>query len=219
MKKQKKSFFITVEGGEGVGKSSFVSKLSQELSDHAIKHLVTREPGGTLIAEKLRDIFNDPNVSEFFTTEAEFLIVSAARAQHVKNVIKPALEAQKLVVCDRFVDSSSVYQGAIGGLPRDFMDHVSSSCLFGVDVDLTFLLDCEPTLALSRVNQRVIADESGQKETRYDKKALDFHRKVREAFCSLAQKEPHRIKVLDSSLEVEELVSRAMLCLRERFLL
>lgn len=215
MKKQEKSFFITVEGGEGVGKSLFLKKLSEALSAYSIKHIVTREPGGTVIAEKLRAIFNDPECEEALTVEAEFLIVSAARAQHIKNRVLPALNSGKSVLCDRFVDSSRVYQGALGGLSSEFIEGISRACLYGVSAGVTFLLDCESSLSLSRLEKRTaLSSEEGEKKTRYDAKSFSFHKAIREAFLDLARKNPERIKVLDASLEPDMVVDEALKALK-----
>ena len=200
MKRQEKTFFVTVEGGEGAGKSLFIKKLSAALAKCSVEHITTREPGGTIIAEKLRDIFHEAPASEEFTTEAEFFIVSAARAQHVKNKI----------ICDRFVDSSSVYQGTLGGLSKSLMESVSMSCLFGVQIDVTFLLDCDPAIGLARVEERVQISGNSSDKTRFDAKPLEYHKKIREAFLALAQKEPSRFKILDSNKSPDKLVEEAI---------
>ena len=210
MKRQEKTFFVTVEGGEGAGKSLFIKKLSAALAKCSVEHITTREPGGTIIAEKLRDIFHEAPASEEFTIEAEFFIVSAARAQHVKNKILPSLKKGLSVICDRFVDSSSVYQGTLGGLSTSLIESVSMSCLFGVQIDVTFLLDCDPAIGLARVEERVQISGSSSDKTRFDAKPLEYHKKIREAFLTLAQKEPSRFKVLDSRQSPDKLVEEAI---------
>lgn len=211
MKRQEKTFFATIEGGEGAGKSLFIKNLSAALTSRSVTHTTTREPGGTLIAEKLRTIFHEVPPTEELTIEAEFFIVSAARAQHVKNKVLPSLEKGSSVICDRFVDSSRVYQGVLGGLDLALIESVSRSCTFGVQADITFLLDCDPAVGLARVEERFQRSGGDHSEkTRFDKKSLQYHEKIREAFLSLAEKEKKRFKVLDATQSPEALVTEAM---------
>ena len=210
MKRQKEFFFATVEGGEGVGKSSFIKKLSEALLSLSVDHTLTREPGGSLIAEKLREIFNDPNPGEILTIEAEFLLVSAARAQHVKNLIQPQLASKKSILCDRFIDSSRVYQGTIGGLTSRFIEEVSEACSFSLKPNITFLLDCDPVVSMARLDKRELESQGLDKKTRYDQKAFDFHKKVRDGFLELAKVFPERIKVLDASKNTDQIVADAV---------
>lgn len=207
-----KGFFITVEGGEGVGKSSFMAALSKALQDRFIPLVTTREPGGTPIAEKLRDIFNNPVLEEAFCVEAEFMLISAARAQHVLHKIKPALTSEKWVLCDRFIDSSIVYQGFVGGLNLDFMEKVNHQCTFGISPDVTFLLDCPFEVSASRVKAR---NESSLTSTRYDALGSGFHLKVRQSFLDLAEKHKNRFVVLDAQKSLDNLIKDAISKLKE----
>lgn len=210
MKRQDKTFFASVEGGEGVGKSTFFKLLSESLHQLSVKHVITREPGGTQVAEKLREIFNDPNRAEELTMEAEFLIISAARAQHVQRFIQPKLRAGSSLLCDRFVDTSRVYQGALGGLAESFIEDVSQVCTYGVKPDLTFLLDCDPKVSLARLDKRCAPKLGAEEKTRYDSKGLSFHLRVREEYLKLAERFPDRFIVLDASKSTENLVREAL---------
>lgn len=210
MKRQEKTFFVTIEGGEGAGKSLFIKKLSAALAQRSVEHITTREPGGTIIAEKLRDIFHEAPTSEEFTAEAEFFIVSAARAQHVKQKILPSLKTGVSVICDRFIDSSSVYQGTLGGLSASLIKSVNISCLFGAQISATFLLDCDPAIGLARVEDRFKTSGNSSDKTRFDAKPLEYHKKIREAFLTLAEKEPSRFKILDSTKSPDKLVEEAI---------
>ncbi len=218
MQQLKKPFFITIEGGEGVGKSYFISHLSKFLKKQRFEHLLTREPGGTKIAERLRSLFNDPVThEESFTPEAEFLIISAARAQHIKNAIIPAMNNNLWILCDRFVDSSFVYQSTVGGLPSDFIERVTEQCTFGIEPDITFLLDCDLDLASKRMMDRSLSTTSNQEKTRYDKKSKTFHEKVRKGFLARAEQEPERIKIIDSSLPIETIINQVADHIKKKF--
>lgn len=218
MKQLKKPFFITIEGGEGVGKSYFISHLSNFLKKQGFEHLLTREPGGTKIAEKLRSLFNDPVThEEDFTPEAEFLIISAARAQHVKNAIIPAMNNNLSILCDRFVDSSFVYQSMVGGLPSDFIERVTDQCTFNLEPEITFLLDCDLELASKRMMDRSLNPTTTQAKTRYDKKSKLFHEKVRRGFLTRAEQEPGRIKIINSSLPIETMIKEAANHIKKKF--
>ena len=206
MKRQEKSFFVTIEGGEGVGKSLFIKELSKALKARSIQHLLTREPGGTDVAEKIRSLFNDPNLTESLTMEAELFMVAAARAQHVAHKLRPALATGESVICDRFTDSTLVYQGILGGLPLSLVSQLNDICVAGFAPDVTFLLDCPPEVSLARLENRA----SEQEKARYDCKPASFHKLVREGFLSLAEKYSNRIKVLDASQDVSSLVQEAL---------
>lgn len=211
MKRQEKSFFVTIEGGEGVGKSLFIQELSKALECLSVRHLLTREPGGTEVAERIRSLFNDPALKESLTMEAELFLVAAARAQHVTHKLRPTFEKGDSVICDRFTDSTIVYQGIIGGVPLPLIQRVNGLCTEGFKPDITFLLDCSPKISLARLDSRA----SQEDKARYDCKPFHFHELVREGFLSLAKQNRNRIKVLDASQEVSVLVKEAIATLRE----
>ncbi len=207
--------FITCEGGEGVGKSTFLQKLIQQLSDKKIPVVGTREPGGSAVGEALRPIFNHPPEHEALTPEAEFLLISASRVQHIVHKIQPALHAGKWVICDRFTDSTLVYQGILGGLSRDFLDRVIMHSTYGVIPNLTFLLDCPVEVSLERVQKRR-ADQP--RETRYDRADRAYHVKIREAYLQLSEEFAHRYVILDAQQSTDTIVAQALRKL-EKFLI
>jgi dTMP kinase len=209
--------FITVEGGEGVGKSLFIQNLALELTKYSIKTETSREPGGTPIADKLRSLFNTPPSEESFLVETEFLIVSAARAQHTKNKLIPCLNNQTWVICDRYADSSRVYQGFVGGLDTDFIENVISKTTFGLSPNMTFVLDCPVEISMKRINSREKNNATQDGATRYDDAQQKVHEQFRQGFASLAESFPSRVFVLDSSQSPENVLEQALSCLRKKY--
>ena len=211
-----RGIFISVEGGEGVGKSVFLNRLEKIFSERGISFIKTREPGGSPVAEKLRQIFNKSANKEKLTIEAELFLVSAARSQHVAQTIRPALERGDWVLCDRFVDSTRVYQGAMGGIPEVLLEMIINMSTQGLETDVTFLLDCDVATSLSRVRLR---QESSSVEGagRYDAQAEKFHEKLREAFLELSRKYPKRFIILDAQQETAHLAGEAAKIIQERW--
>lgn len=197
--------FITIEGVEGSGKSTQLERLSEHLDRLGLPRVVSREPGGTALGRELRRLLLEPHPSgETWCPDAELLLFYADRAQHLQGVIRPALEAGKIVLLDRFEDSTRAYQGA-SGVADSAMDRLGELVLRRLKPHLTLLLDLEPEEGLVRVAARNDA-HGAFTETRYDQAALDFHRRVRSRFLALAQAEPHRIAVIsarDSADQVE----------------
>ncbi|MDE3032784.1 MAG: dTMP kinase [Acidobacteriota bacterium] len=197
--------FITIEGVEGSGKSTQLERLSEHLDRLGLPQVVSREPGGTALGRELRRLLLEPHPSgEAWCPDAELLLFYADRAQHLQGVIRPALEAGKIVLLDRFEDSTRAYQGA-SGVADSAMDRLGELVLRRLKPHLTLLLDLEPEEGLVRVASRNDA-HGAFTETRYDQAALDFHRRVRSRFLALAQAEPHRIAVVsarDSADQVE----------------
>jgi dTMP kinase len=208
--------FITVEGGEGVGKSFFVSNLTELLVHRGVNLCTTREPGGTGVADYLRNIFVNPPAQENLTVEAEFCIVSAARAQHVAHKIIPALKEKKLVLCDRFADSSRVYQGTLGGIAEDVIERVIALTTYGCVPDLTFLLDCEEKISFKRLQDRA-SENGGVEISRFDAARRDFHSRLKLAFLNLRDKFSERIVVIDSSQTKEKMMEAAIAEIKKRF--
>lgn len=207
--------FISIEGGEGVGKSLLASGLARVLDKYGINSIVTREPGGTPAANRLRDVFVSPPKDDPLTIEAEFCILSAARAQHVAKKILPLLEKGTWVICDRFSDSSRVYQGKMGGVDKDFVEQVIRKTTKGLEPDLTFLLDCDVDISLSRVKTR--SELPSQDVSRYDLAEKSFHQKLQQAFKELASEFPSRIVVVDASDTVEHVEEKCFKIVKERF--
>lgn len=187
--------FITFEGGDGSGKTSQAFLLAQYMQQHNIPHVYTREPGGTKLAEKIRSILLDG--TEELPAEIEFLLLTAARKDHLDNLIIPALEQEKYVICDRFIDSTIVYQGLVKGLGIDEIINTSKKFLGQYYMpDQTFFLDVKPEIAMERVSNRINA---GDKANHYDVKDIEHYQIIRQCFLSLETIFPARIKILDGS--------------------
>ena len=179
--------FITFEGVEGAGKTTQAERLATALGPDVV---LTREPGGTPIAERIRDIFL---TSDGITTMTELLLLAAARAQHVDELIRPALEAHKIVICDRFTDATFAYQGYRGGIDLALIHQLNRVATGGLTPDITFILDLPPEIGLQR-QQR---DETHR--DRLEREPLERHRKVREGYLSAAKADPDRVKVIDAA--------------------
>ena len=196
-----KGFFITVEGIEGSGKSTQIKLLARYLETGGRAVTLTREPGGTPIGDEVRKILLDP-VHTALDPKAELLLYAASRAQHIREIILPALEAGRIVLCDRFSDATLAYQGYGRGLDRELirsLDHVATG---GLRPDLTLLLDIETANGLSRARGR--NSSSGlDAEARFENEALSFHERVRKGYLLLAKEEPERFQVIDASLSPE----------------
>lgn len=196
--------FITFEGGEGVGKSTQIQKLSAHLHSLGIDHVVTREPGGTAMAERVRQLLLVQKNDEEMDSITEFLMFSAARHDHVHSLIKPALEAGKWVLCDRFYDSSKVYQGFLGQVNDELFAQVTEVVCEGVNPDRTLLFDLDPTLGLTR------AQRPENLENRFEARGLGFHEKVRQMFLELAATHKERIKVIDASGDTDAVFAKTL---------
>ncbi len=207
-------FFITFEGIEGCGKSTQKELLKGYLEKRGREVLTVREPGGTLLGEKVRAILLEAG-DEPIDPWAELFLYQACRAQLVKRVIRPALDAGKVVISDRFYDSTLAYQGFGRGLDKAAVKRLNALGSGGLVPDMTFLIDCEPEEGLKRAFSR-IASAKGAREDRFEREDLDFHRRVREGFLRAARREP-RIKVVDGSAEIStvhkeicDIIDRAM---------
>ncbi len=194
-------FFITFEGIEGCGKSTQVRLLTKALEETGIHCIVTREPGGTSIGSKIRDILLNPD-HKGMAAEAELLLYAADRAQHVREDIKPSIDNGKVVVCDRFADATLAYQGFGRGLNMATIHDLNRIASLGIRPDLTLLLDCPVETGIGRALERN-SNNSHIRDDRFEREALAFHRKVREGYLTLAQAEPERIKIVDARNDVE----------------
>jgi dTMP kinase len=189
--------FITFEGGEGGGKSTQIGLLREYLKSEGHEIVVTREPGGTPIAERIRTLLLDPE-NTALTPLAELMLYEAARAQHVGELIAPALEAGKIVLCDRFCDSTVAYQGAGRSLSGESVYALNELATHGLMPDITLLMDLPPETGLNRAK----GDAQGD---RIEKESIDFHTRVREGFLLLAENHPERIHTIDALKSVEEI--------------
>lgn len=191
--------FITIEGIEGSGKSTQVARLDARLDGLEVPRTVSREPGGTRLGQELRALILTPHPSgETWCPESELLLFYADRAQHLARIVRPSLEAGRVVLVDRFEDSTRAYQGA-QGVPDSTLDRLSDLVLGAFRPNLTVLLDLDPEASLARVAERNAAQGEAFTETRFDHEALDFHRRVRTRFLALAQRHPQRMAVVPAA--------------------
>ena len=194
--------FITFEGPECSGKTTQISLLRDFLAGQGRDVLCTREPGGTPLAESLRKLLLERG-DEAVTTEAELLLFSAGRAQHVEHRIRPHLEKGGIVICDRFIDSTTAYQGYARGVSLDFIRRLNTFAIGETVPNLTFLLD----LPLDETRRRLARRNGVGGEDRLEAEGNLFHRKVREGFLSIAHDDPRRFRVVDASLPIDEIAA------------
>jgi dTMP kinase len=213
MSKPYAGLFISIEGGDGSGKSTLAHEMTRILMDKGYKVHATREPGGTSLSEKIRDLILHPESSIKIGNRAEMLLFLAARAQHIDEVIQPKLRAGEIVICERFSDSTIAYQGSARHLGTQ---EVETLCKLSVHLepDLTFLLDIDPHEGLKRVREK-------RKSTydRLENEQAQFHSEVRQGYLHLADRYPNRIIILDASLPKEQLLAKALTELEPRLLL
>lgn len=193
-----KGIFITLEGGEGSGKTTMITRLSDYLKEKNIPYLVTREPGGIEIAEKIRSIILDPDHTAM-DARTEALLYAAARRQHLVEKVIPALEEGLVVLCDRFVDSSLAYQGYARGIGLEEIRSINLFATEDITPDITIYFDIDPEVGLAR-----IAANQEREINRLDLENRLFHDKVRAGYFKLVESEPERIKVIDASLSPDE---------------
>ena len=196
-------YFITFEGVEGCGKTTQIKLLSELLTTRGIITVLTREPGGCPIADKIRAILLDAE-NRAMAPLAELMLYAAARAQHVTEVISPALTAGKIVLCDRFCDATVAYQSFGRGIDRSIIDTLNTQACQGVSPDLTVLVDCDPSVGLERARRRIEAT-SGPREERFELEELAFHHRVRDGYRQLAADQPERFLIIDGSDSIENI--------------
>lgn len=204
-----RGLFLSFEGMDGSGKTTQLKLLAARLEAEGHQVLVTVEPGGTAIGTQIRRILLDARNQELCPT-AELLLYFAARAQNVDQLIQPALAAGKIVIADRFTDSTLAYQGVARGLGADVVLHLDQIACRGLKPDLTLYvdIDLETSLARAHARNREIAGTTDVNETRMDEQTVDFHRKVREAYHALAASEPNRVRLIDGRASIEEVATR-----------
>jgi len=188
--------FITLEGGEGAGKSTHARALSQTLTDRGIDNIVTREPGGSRGAEEIRSLLVEGEPGRWEPL-VETLLLFAARADHIAHAIKPALTSGKWVICDRFTDSTFAYQGAGRGLALDVIRRIEQVSIHDFRPDLTFVLDAPIEIAMGRIGTRPHA------ENRFEKFDRGFHQRLRDYFLRLPKLDPARCLLVDTSAAPE----------------
>lgn len=205
--------FITIEGPDGAGKSTVINELVKKLSSDIDTEIVpTREPGGIPISEKIREVILNPTHT-MMDDRTEALLYAAARRQHLIEKVLPALDKGQLVMCDRFIDSSIAYQGAARGIGIKEVREINDFAIEGHYPDLTLYLDVEASVGLSRINK-------GRKKEdldRLDKESLEFHEKVRSAYLDILESEPERVKLIDASQSIENVVDNCYTLIKETF--
>jgi dTMP kinase len=204
-----RGIFITFEGGEGSGKTTQIRRLEKHLTDAGHRVLVTREPGGTELAEAIRGILLDPALDP--DGMSELLLFEAARHDHVERLIRPTLEARTTVLCDRFADSSTVYQGSVRHLGIETVADLNRFATGGLVPDLTLVFDIDPRVGLKRVHERNAATANDQ--DRIDTLPPEFHEAVRAGFQQLAASEPERVRLVDAAGSPDEVFERMLTAL------
>lgn len=203
MKKLKLPLFITFEGGEGAGKTTLINCLKEVLENEGYSVIVTREPGGSRLGDAIRDLLLHRAIHMHMSSKAELFLFLSARAQHVEEVIRPSLQEDKVILCDRFSDSSLAYQGYARGLGMEDVEALTNFATDDLKPDLTFFLDVDPEVGLAR------ASRVG-KPDRIEEQKLEFHKLVREAFIEIAKREPKRVKFIDASKTQEEVLKQTL---------
>ena len=196
--------FLTFEGGEGAGKTSQINLLKDYFDKKNQDVLITREPGGTVEAEKIRDLLVQRDGGHW-TPQAETLLFFAARHMHVSHLIEPALQNGEIVICDRFTDSTRAYQGAGHGLMPSFVDKLNHLIFENFDPDLTFILDIDPVVGLKRSkrNNTMSSNKKEQQEDRFENFDLSFHHQLRKGFLDIAKDNPQRCVIIDATLDLQ----------------
>lgn len=201
--------FITFEGIEGSGKTTQIRHVAEFLSSAGHRCMITKEPGGTAIGRQIRSILLDPENRDIHSV-TELLLYAADRNQHVQKLIRPALADGQTVICDRFHDSTVVYQGYARALDMGLIEDLNTRLLADLKPDITFVLDLEPSVGLRRAWQQVSRGDRTGSETRFENEALSFHQTVRAGYLELARREPARFKVVDAARD-EDAVKEAIL--------
>jgi dTMP kinase len=206
--------FITFEGGEGVGKSTQITRLASRLRAMGRTVTVSREPGGSAGGEAIRALLVSGDVDRW-SPVTEALLMNAARRDHIERVLQPALARGDIVLCDRFADSTRAYQGAGGGVPADAVAALEALTVGATQPDLTLILDLPASEGLSRAQARAQANLGG--EARFEGKGIAFHERLRAAFLSIAEAEPGRCVVIDASGGADAVEARIWTALRDRW--
>ncbi|WP_332697199.1 dTMP kinase [Halalkalibacter lacteus] len=199
-----KGFFVTVEGGEGAGKTTVLDKIEQTLKGKGYDVVRTREPGGIRIAEQIREIILDVAHTEM-DSRTEALLYAAARRQHLIEKVIPALEEGKIVLCDRFLDSSLAYQGYARGIGFDDVRAINEFAICGYMPDLTIFFDIDPEIGLTRIK-----NDDGREVNRLDQEKKQFHERVRKGYYKVMDEYPDRIKPINANQKIEDVYRDAM---------
>ena len=207
---KKKGFFITFEGIDGSGKSTQIQKLAKFLEDNGFDIIITREPGGSVGGEEIRNLLLQGEVDRW-SAETEILLFTAARRDHLERIILPALQDGKIVICDRFTDSTRMYQGMRGPKLRDLVDNLTEEVI-NCDPDLTIIIDIDPEISLRRAKSRETAEE------RFEDFGIDLQKKMRKGFINLSKEFNSRIKVVNGQQSVDDLAKEIFSLVKARLL-
>jgi len=201
-----RGYFITFEGGEGTGKTTQIRRLAAYLESLGRTVVLTREPGGTPVAEAARAVLLDPTLEPLGLSE--LFLLEAARHDHVERVIRPALARGEVLLCDRYADSSTVYQGLVRSLGEELVIQLNRLATGDLDPDLTIILDLDPEAGVTRARSRNATGDGS--ESRLDDEPAEFHRRVREGFLHLAELHPDRVRVVNASGDPDEVFARLL---------
>ncbi len=207
--------FITFEGIEGSGKTSQIDPIASFLNDQGVTVVVTREPGATAIGKKIRSILLDPGHGDL-SPLGELLLYAADRAQHLAQIVRPALQEGKTVLCDRFFDATFAYQGAARGLDMGVVNAINDYVVQGLKPDLTLLFDLSPAIGLQRTFDALEKGLRSQKESRFEQEELQFHEQVRQGYLKLAQKEPDRFLTVDAARSRQRVYQQIISGIKDR---
>lgn len=212
-----KGVFISFEGGEGAGKTTQINNVAKYLSDKGHSVLTTREPGGTPEGEKIRNLLVQRDGGKWLPI-TETLLLFAARAEHVERIIKPALAAGKIVISDRFTDSTYAYQGYGHGLTIETIDDLNKTVLDNFKPDLTFILDVAPDTGLKRSGRRLAAEQLQvrQTEDRFENLEIAFHERLHEGFLAIAKSDPARCQIIDATQKAVDVTDEIIALLAKR---
>jgi len=202
-----RGIFITFEGSEGCGKTTQIQMLRASLEAAGRRVQLTREPGGTVIGEKIRHLLQHDDDGEGMFPATELMLFAASRAQLVREVILPALEAGTVVISDRFMDSTTVYQGVAREIPAESVAQINRFAVGGCLPDLTFVLDLDADAALERIRARA---DAGESLDRIERESSEFFERVRDGYLNLIASEPSRMRLLDASLPRETLAAKIL---------
>ncbi|HLI79906.1 MAG TPA: dTMP kinase [Candidatus Binataceae bacterium] len=209
-----RGLFITLEGVEGSGKTTQAALLAETLRKEGRTVVVTHEPGGTRAGQAIRKIFLDPEVS--LDVASELLLVLADRAQHVREMIRPRVEAGEIVISDRYSDSTVAYQGYGRGFDLPLLRQLNQLATAGMIPDLTLMLDCPAEVGLARTRERVKGQ--AHRFDRFESEMVEFHRKVRDGFLAIAKAEPHRVRIVDSQQSYDDVAAAILSAAHELIL-
>ena len=208
--------FISFEGIEGCGKTTQIQLLSERLDKRGVEHLLTREPGGTPIGDQIRQLVLNPAFKAMIPT-CELLLYAAARAQHIEEVIRPALDQDRLVLCDRFTDATLAYQGYGRGLSLDLIRRLHGLEILSLQPVRTVLFDIDVRTSLGRARSRDLSRPHSDAESRFEQEDLLFHEKVSSGYIDLSHREPERYLVIDARGGIREVHDRLIGSLKDFF--